>query len=124
MIITGQVFDAAGNVIPYASISNKTTGSGTTANAFGQFSVSANFNDDFLVSSVGYYPQTFKVINNLPVQINLLLNDGTQVMQDLVIPAKSKTNWLGIILGASIAGAIAAVVVSKNNKSKTVKAKI
>ncbi|KGO89545.1 carboxypeptidase-like regulatory domain-containing protein [Flavobacterium suncheonense] len=125
MIFSGQVLDTAGNPLPFASVYPKYNMiTGQTANEFGQFSVNVNLGDPVVISYVGYKPQEIKA-TTAPATVVLLNN---QVIEEIGITAntkKTKIPWVPIVIGSAIVGALVAVFASnKDDKPKTVKAKL
>lgn len=79
--VKGQVTDETGNGIPYASIINKKTKAGVTADSLGNFSlkdVHLLEGSQYIVSAVGYTPQTFfvsRINQNKSLQVSLVANN-------------------------------------------------
>jgi len=90
--ISGDVKDSSGNPIPGANVLIKGSASGTTSDFDGNF----NFTTDLTgaqtlqVSYIGY--STFEqpiTLDGTPININVILNEGANVLDDVVITATS-----------------------------------
>ncbi len=125
MIFSGQVLDTAGNPLPFASVYPKyNMAAGMTANTFGQFSLNVNLGESVVISYIGYEPQEVKATTS-PVTVTLLNKQNLEEIVITVPPKKEKTNWAPIIIGSALVGALVAVFASnKDDKPKTVKAKL
>ena len=125
MVFSGQVLDTSGMPLAFASVYPKNNmASGQTANTFGQFSLNVNLGDAVVVSYVGYEPQEVKATTT-PQTITLL---NKQNLEEIVVTTgtkKDKINWVPIVIGSALVGALVAVFASnKDDKPKTVKAKL
>ena len=69
--IEGTVTDASGNPIESASVTVRSTRSGTTTDASGKFSVSAKINDVLIFTASGYAIMEVKVIDNSAISVTM-----------------------------------------------------
>jgi TonB-linked SusC/RagA family outer membrane protein len=82
--ITGQVKDAQGNPVSYATITNKRTNAGVAADANGSFSISAETGDSLVVTATSF--QTFSVAVGSSPTITIALQPQTG-LQEVVVTA-------------------------------------
>ena len=110
--VKGQVTDETGSGIPYASIINNKTKAGVAADSLGNFSlkdVHLLEGSQYIVSAVGYTPQTFfvsRINQNKSLQVSLVANN---TLEEIVL-----TTPLTIRCGRTSSG-----VVMINSKSLT-----
>ncbi|MBC7873911.1 MAG: carboxypeptidase-like regulatory domain-containing protein, partial [Ferruginibacter sp.] len=99
--LTGRVVNDLNEAVPFASVTVKTTSTGTVTDSAGRFSFIVNQPVPFIlvVSSAGFSPQEFTVrnsnINNILIQLQSLFQRDTviitsrrrrEVLQDVPIP--------------------------------------
>lgn len=82
--VTGQVKDAKGDPIPFATIKIKGENTGVSADANGNFSINATPNATVVVSAVGFEPFEVKVGNSNTLSINL---SNTGALSEVVVTA-------------------------------------
>ena len=84
--VQGKVIDSKGQVLPGVNIIVKSTQTGTSTNANGEFSVSVDSESDVLVFSfIGYKTQQITV--GKLKQISVTLEDDTNVLNEVVVTA-------------------------------------
>lgn len=101
--ITGKIIDEAGNPLPGASIRVRGTDRGVSANAEGNYTITADENAVLIVSNIGYEEQQIAVGGRATINVTLL---PSQSMQDQVVVigygTASKRDLTGTI--AKVAG--------------------
>ncbi len=86
--INGIVKDDAGTPIPGAMIKNKKTGTGTTTDATGTYSMKAAINDTIVVSAPTFAEQAIPITKRGDVNIKLSpANAGKKVLNEVVVTA-------------------------------------
>ena len=83
--ITGTVVDDKNAPVPYASISIKNSKKGVTADANGNFSISANTGETLVVSAVSFTSQEIQVTSTSPITVHLA--SGSQTLNEVVVTA-------------------------------------
>ncbi len=83
--ITGMVKDESGQPVSGASVVVKGTVEGVSANAAGEFSISAKGNDVLEVSSANFVSQDVRVNNQNALSVTL--KRGNNVMEEVVVTA-------------------------------------
>lgn len=83
--IRGTVRDEKGQPVASASVTVKSSGKGTTTDASGQFSITANQGDVLIISTVGYETQEVTVGNGQAM--NITLRASNQQLADVVVTA-------------------------------------
>ena len=81
--ITGRVVDAKGEGLPGVTVLVKSTTTGTTTDANGNFSLNAPDNATLVISSIGYSTQEIPV--NGHTTINVTLSDNNQTLGEVVV---------------------------------------
>jgi alpha-2-macroglobulin len=78
----GKIIDEKGNPISFASVKVKNTTTGVAADAEGNFSITANENDELLFAAVGYNTSTIKLTENksLVIALSNISNDLEEVV--------------------------------------------
>lgn len=82
--VTGQVKDANGDPIPFATIKIKGTHNAVAADVNGKFTINAPQNSTFVISAVGFEPTELKAGNSGKLSIALQTAD---VMSEVVVTA-------------------------------------
>ncbi len=88
--ITGKVVDDKGDPVVGASIIIKGTSKGVSANATGEFSISAKSSDILEVTAASFFKADIKVGNQNNVVITL--KPGSNVMEEVVVTALGQTS--------------------------------
>ena len=70
--ISGTISDANGSTIPGATVKIKGTNKGTSTNAEGKFSLTANSNQTIAITAIGFAGQEIKVGNQTVINITLV----------------------------------------------------
>jgi len=85
--VHGIVKDAkTGETLPFVNVSFKGTKTGTTTNLGGEYKLASYYSSDSLmVSFVGYKTAVFPVKKDVDQEINILLEEETQTLQELVV---------------------------------------
>ncbi|HRN57516.1 MAG TPA: carboxypeptidase-like regulatory domain-containing protein, partial [Agriterribacter sp.] len=83
--VTGTVADETGAALSGASVVNKETGSGTTTDADGKYSIRVNGNTTLVFSSSGFTSQEMNVRSRR--LINITLSRGAQSLSEVVVTA-------------------------------------
>jgi TonB-linked SusC/RagA family outer membrane protein len=83
-VVTGQVKDAKGDPIPFATIKIKGENTGVSADANGNFSINASPNSTVVVSAVGFEPFEVKVGSSAMLSVNL---QNTGALSEVVVTA-------------------------------------
>ncbi len=100
--IKGKLFDNNGAPLIGASVVVKGTGRGTSTNASGEFTISANLGEVLEFSMVGYQAQSLKV-GPTTGEINLRLQPGGATSEEIIVIG------YGTQRRASVTGAISSV---------------
>ena len=82
--VTGKVTDEAGNAIPFASISEKGTATGASADASGDFKISIQNKGILVVSATGFSSEEVTPSGD---HINIFLRGAKNTMQEVIITA-------------------------------------
>lgn len=101
-LITGQVKDEKGNIIPFASVAIKNAVSGAvtagvSADANGNFKIDVGSNKFLVVSSTGFQEKDIAVPQSGTI-VNVQLGNSTQVIEEVVVTAlgiRRNRNQLG-----------------------------
>lgn len=83
--ITGKVTDESGNPVGNVSVTVKGKTTGTSTNAQGMFSISANKGDVLVFTSIGYDPQEIVVGESDNVHVALV--ESTKQLKEVVVTA-------------------------------------
>ncbi len=83
--ITGQVRDANGNPVSFATITIKGSTNGTSADVNGNFSIAANTGDVLVVSAINFDEKEVTVTSSQSISVQLV--SGTDVMNEVVVTA-------------------------------------
>jgi hypothetical protein len=92
--LTGYVFDETNNGIPFTNVYIKNTGTGTSADAKGRYSL--KFNDpgvyEIVFSAVGYVKQEIKVIINDRENVtkNIWMETDEGVLNEIIVNSKKR----------------------------------
>src|SRR5689334_18841834 len=81
--VTGTVRDDKGSPIPFASIKIKNTNSGTSADANGDFSISAKTGDVLVISAVSYGQKEVTVTSASTVSVGL--TKGNEMIDEVIV---------------------------------------
>lgn len=84
--ITGVIKDENGNPLPGVSIRNKRTGGGTSTDAEGKFSITAELNDVLVITYIGYESQQVTV-TSLQQQIDVTMKVSASELESTVVVA-------------------------------------
>jgi TonB-linked SusC/RagA family outer membrane protein len=110
-VITGQIYNAAGQPVSGVSVMEKGTQNGTTTNERGEFSLTvSDKNAVLVVSSVGYQPQDFPLRGQSSITVNLA--ESTSRLNDIVVVGygsqvrKSMTTAVSKVSGKDVNGLI------------------
>lgn len=105
--VTGRVVDAAGNPIPGATIRVKGTSGGTSADANGNFAITAPESAVLIISSIGYEDQEVsvagKTILNITLQTSLKIQDEVVVIGYGTASKRDLTGSITKIAGKEVA---------------------
>lgn len=82
--VTGKVTDETGNAIPFASVSEKGTGIGVSADASGDFKITIQPKGSLVVSATGFSTEEIVPSGN---HINVYLHGVKNTMQEVIITA-------------------------------------
>jgi len=93
--ITGKVIDANGLPVPNASVREKSTKTGTTANASGVFTIKVKNNATLIISAIGFETQEVPATANVSVTLALDIKGMNEVVVTGTGTATSKRR-LGI----------------------------
>lgn len=84
--VSGRITDSKGSPIPVATVQVAGTTHGTTADANGNFELTANTGQELKITSIGYLTQTIKVPEgNNPLDI--VLKPNTNMLNETVVTA-------------------------------------
>jgi len=86
--ISGKVTDAAGNAIPYASVTINNSNKGTTTDAVGQFNLPVSADATITISSSGYKSQTVKA-NDVNGTITIKLEEDVANLDEVIVTGLS-----------------------------------
>jgi len=78
--ITGKVIDANGLPVPNASVREKSTKTGTTANASGVFTIKVKNNATLIISAIGFETQEVPATANVSVTLALDIKGMNEVV--------------------------------------------
>lgn len=81
--ISGKITDDSGSALPGVTISVKGTGSATSSDVNGSYSISAGANSTLVYSFVGFSTQVIAVDNR--TVINIILQPATTTLNDVVV---------------------------------------
>lgn len=97
--ITGTIIDDKGNALPYASVSIKEKGSGTTANQQGHYSLELAAGDyTIVVQYVGFAKQEKKVhVTDAGIQLDFMLKPSQLQLKDVVVSSNGEDPAYAII---------------------------
>lgn len=97
--ITGTIKDDKGNTLPYASVSIKEKGSGTTANQQGYYSLELAAGDyTIVVQYVGFAKQEKKVhVTDAGMQLDFMLKPSQLQLKDVVVSSNGEDPAYAII---------------------------
>ena len=97
--ITGTIKDDKGNALPYASVSIKEKGSGTTANQQGHYSLELAAGDyTIVVQYVGFAKQEKKVhVTDAGMQLDFMLKPSQLQLKDVVVSSNGEDPAYAII---------------------------
>lgn len=84
--VSGKVVDPDGNPVPAATIVISGTTTGTTADANGNFVITANVGDSLDVSSIGYTEKTV-VVPSGSEPLTISLNQNANILNETVVTA-------------------------------------
>ena len=84
--VTGSVIDETGAAVPFASVTERGTTNGTSADANGIFSINARTGSVLVVSATGFATQETTVGSGPTVRVELLRGEG-QVIDEVVVTA-------------------------------------
>jgi TonB-linked SusC/RagA family outer membrane protein len=93
--VTGKVTDEAGNAIPFATVKEKGTGVGVSADESGDFKITIPPKAVLIVSATGYLTKETTASGN---EFNVSLQTAANTMQEVIITAggvKQKTREIG-----------------------------
>lgn len=95
LTITGRVMDAAGLMLPGATVKNKNSGRVVNTNDLGRYSIGANIGDSILFSYIGYSQQTIAIRDQLVVNIILEARSGS--VKDVVVVGFGRQKRISLI---------------------------
>jgi TonB-linked SusC/RagA family outer membrane protein len=93
--VTGKVIDESGNAIPFATVREKGTGIGVSADGSGDFKITIQNNGTLEVSATGFVTQEITPSGNT---INITLPGAKNTMQEVIVVAggvRQKTREIG-----------------------------
>jgi TonB-dependent starch-binding outer membrane protein SusC len=82
-VVKGTVVDQGGQIMPGVNIMIKNTGTGTTTDANGAFSIEAKSDDVLTFSFIGYTPKEVAVGNQS--NINVTLQEDVSLLNEVVV---------------------------------------
>ena len=95
--VSGKVIDESGNAVPFASITEKGTNNGTSADGSGDFRITIGSKGVLVVSATGYLTEEVTPTGN---SFNITLRGDTRSMEEVIIVAggvKQKTREIGTV---------------------------
>lgn len=95
LTITGRVVDAAGAMLPGATIINKNNGRVVPTNDLGRYSIGANIGDSIQFSYIGYSQQTIAIRDQLVVNVTLEAKSGS--VKDVVVVGFGRQKRISLI---------------------------
>ncbi|WP_448699446.1 TonB-dependent receptor [Mucilaginibacter sp. AW1-3] len=105
-VITGTVKDSKGQPVPNASVIIRGTGKGTSADKDGKFSLKVTVQPPFYIriSSVGFKPQDFQVLNLQSAPSEFVLVDDDQLQEIVVVSRRRKEIAQDVPIAISVIG--------------------
>ena len=85
-VITGKILDDAGSPIPFATIRIKGNSTGTSADAQGNFRITANSESVLIVSAVNY--STKEIVAGSSETLSVSLNKGEGLIDEVIVTAQ------------------------------------
>ena len=82
--VTGKVTDESGNAIPFATVKEKGTGVGVSADGSGDFKITIQTKGVLVVSATSFLPEEVTPSGN---QINITLRGARNTMQEVIVTA-------------------------------------
>ncbi len=115
--ITATVTDEYGTPIPGANVYFQGSKNGTITNANGQFSI-ASENDTLVVSFMGLETKSYANAANVPATI--VMKENVNMLGDVVVTDKKKSNAGKIIAGVTALALITGVIAYNQPKTANV----
>jgi len=105
-VITGTVKDSKGQTLPGASIIIRGTKQGASTDKNGQFSLKTTVQPPFYlrISSVGFKPQDFQILNLQTVPTEFVLVDDDQLQEIVVVSRRRKEIAQDVPIPISVIG--------------------
>lgn len=105
-IITGTVKDGKGGTVPNASVTIRGTGTGSSADKDGRFSLKTTIQPPFYIriSSVGFKPQDFQVLSLQSAPSEYILVDADQLQEIVVVARRRKELLQDVPIPISVIG--------------------